>query len=79
MQTCWRKGIQMWAVGNPGSARARPSLCLMSLFYIDSLLAVLGLHCCGRDWGVEEGGAALFATMLGLLLAVTSLVLQHGL
>ena len=79
MQTCWRKGIQMWVVGNPGSAGTRPSLRLRSLFYIDSLLAVLGLHCCGRDWGVEEGGAALFATMLGLLLAVTSLVLQHGL
>ena len=52
-----------------------------ALFYFlkNGVLAVLGLHCCGRDWGVEEGGAALFATMLGLLLAVTSLVLQHRL
>ena len=56
MQTCWRKGIQMWVDGNPGSAGTRPSLRLMSLFYIDSVLAVLGLHRCGRDWGVGGGG-----------------------
>ena len=79
MQTCWRKGIQMWVDGNPGSAGTRPSLRLMSLFYIDSVLAVLGLHRCGRDWGVGGGGAALFAAMLGLLLAVASLVSENGL
>lgn len=65
----------MRVAGNPGSAGTHPSLRLMSLFYIDSVLAVLGLTAAAESRGVGGGGAALLSVaMLGLLIAAASLV-----
>lgn len=45
----------MRVAGNPGSAGTHPSLRLMSLFYIDSVLAVLGLTAAAESRGVGGG------------------------
>ena len=42
------------------------------------LLVVLGLHCCTRAFSSVEWGL-LFVVVRGLLIAVVSLVVEHGL
>ena len=49
----------------------------MYLFYL--FLAALGLHCCA--WAFSSWGkrGLLFVAVRGLLIAVASLVVEHGL
>ena len=46
---------------------------------INFFLAVLGLRCCSRAFSSCGEGELLFVVVCGLLLAVASLVAQHGL
>ena len=49
----------------------------INLFYL--FLAVLGLCCCGRAFSSCGEWGLLFVVVCGLLIAVASLVLKHGL
>ena len=53
------------------------------LFFIDLfiylLLAVLGLHCCARAFSSCGERGLLFVAVRGFLVAVASLVAEHGL
>ena len=42
-------------------------------------LAVLGLHCCAQAFSSCSEQGLLFAAVRGLLIAVASLVAEHGL
>ena len=56
----------------------------MTFFFLNKfilfilLLVVLGLHCCTRAFSSVEWGL-LFVVVRGLLIAVVSLVVEHGL
>ena len=49
------------------------------IYFIYLFLAALGLHCC--TWAFSSCGerGLLFIAMYGLLIAVASLVVEHGL
>ena len=42
-------------------------------------MAALGLRCCARAFLIALSGRLLFAAVRGLLIAVSSLVEEHGL
>ena len=42
-------------------------------------MAALGLHCCGRAFFSCSEQGLLFVAVRGLLIAVASLVMDHGL
>ena len=48
----------------------------MNLFIL--FLAVLGLHCCTRAFSSCGSRGLLFVAVRGLLIAVASLVAEHG-
>ena len=48
-------------------------------FLIYLFLAALGLHCCARAFSSCGEWGLLFAAVRGLLIAVASLVVEHGL
>ena len=55
-----------------------PCFCFFLSYFIYLFLAVLGLHCCARAFsGCGERGL-LFVAVRGLLVAVASLVAEHG-
>ena len=45
---------------------------------INLFLAVLGLHCCARAFSSCGEQGLLFVAVCGLLIAVASLVAEHG-
>ena len=47
--------------------------------FIYLFLAVLGLHCCARGFSSCSKWGLLFVVVRGLLIAVASLVAEHGL
>ena len=49
------------------------------ILFIYLFLAALGLHCCARAFSSCGEWGLLFVAMSGLLLAVASLVAEHGL
>ena len=51
----------------------------MYLIYLFSFLAALGLHCCTRAFSSCGGQGLLFVVVRRLLIAVASLVVEHGL
>ena len=48
-------------------------------FYLFIFLAALGLRCCARAFSICSKQGLLFHVMRGLLIAVASLVEEHGL
>ena len=77
----------MGSTGRPSGCTARCCYCLDVLFYfilnylfIYLFTAVLGLHCCCA-WAFSSCGerGVLFIAVRGLLTAVASLVVEHGL
>ena len=59
---------------------ARVCVCVYMLIYLFIyLLAVLGLHCCVRAFSSCSEWGLLFVAVHGLLIAVASLVAEHGL
>ena len=52
-------------------------VCLFVCFYL--FLAVLGLRCCSRAFSSCRERGLLFIAVCGLLIAVASLVAEHGL
>ena len=52
---------------------------LFFLNFIYLFLAVLGLHCCARALSSCGERGLLFVAVRGLLIAVASLVAEHGL
>ena len=53
---------------------------LINLFYFIYLfLAALSLHCCERVFSSFREQGLLFVVVLGLLIAVASLAVEHGL
>ena len=52
---------------------------LIYLFYLYLFLAALGLHCCARALSSCGEWELLFIAVHGLLVAVASLVAEHGL
>ena len=57
------------------------SYLLLKKFYlfIYLFLAALGLHCCARAFSSCNERGLLFVAVHGLLIAVASLVVEHGL
>ena len=53
-------------------------LCFFKKIYL-LFLAVLGLHCCTRAFSSCGEQELLFIVMHGLLVAVASLIAEHGL
>ena len=51
---------------------------LINLF-IYSFMAALGLHCCTRAFSSCGERGLLFVVVYGLLIAVASLIAEHGL
>ena len=49
------------------------------IYFIYLFLAALGLHCCARAFSSCSERGLLFVVMHGLLIAVASLVAEHGL
>ena len=49
------------------------------IYFIYLFLAALGLRCCARAFSSGGKWGLLFVTVRGLLIAVASLVAQHGL
>ena len=47
-------------------------------FFLNLFLAVLGLHCCTRAFSSCGKQGLLFVVVRGLLIAVASLVVEHG-
>ena len=47
-------------------------------FLINLFLAALGLHCCARAFSSCHERGLLFVAVRGLLIAVASLVAEHG-
>ena len=61
---------------------SNPNECIMVLlwfFWFFFFLAVLGLRCCARAFSSCGERGLLFVAMRGLLIAVASLVAEHGL
>ena len=63
---------------------AKTVLCVKTFFkkiiyLIYLFLAVLGLHCCMRAFSSCGEQGLLFVAVRGLLIAVASLVVEHGL
>ena len=52
---------------------------LINLFIYYLFLAVLDLHCCAQAFSSCSERGLLFAVVCGLLIAVASLVAEHGL
>ena len=50
-----------------------------SFFYLFLFLAALGLRCCARAFSSCREQGLLFVAVPGLLIAVASLVAEHGL
>ena len=48
-------------------------------YFIYLFLAALGLHCCAQAFSSCGERGLLFAAVRGLLIAVASLVAEHGL
>ena len=53
--------------------------CKKNCFLINLFLAVLGLCCCARAFSSCSKRGLLFVVVRGLLIAVASLVVEHGL
>ena len=76
----------MWDLPGPGIGPVSPALAGGFFFFfffiylfIYLFLAVLGLRCCAQAFsGCGEWGL-LFVAVRGLLIAVASLVVEHGL
>ena len=49
------------------------------IFYFILFLAVLGLHCCARAFSSCGERGLLFVAVCRLLIAVASLIVEHGL
>ena len=49
------------------------------IYFIYLFLAALGLHCCARAFSSCGERGLLFVVVRGLLIAVASLVAEHGL
>ena len=49
------------------------------IYFIYLFLATLGLHCCPRAFSSCGKWGLLFVAVHGLLIAVASLVVEHGL
>ena len=72
----------MWDLHGPGLELVSPALAggfFFFLIFIYLFVAALGLRCC--MWAFPSCGeqGLLFIAVLGLLIAVTSLVAEHGL
>ena len=52
---------------------------LINLFILNLFLAALGLGCCARAFSSCDERGLLFLAVRGLLIAVASLVAEHGL
>ena len=65
----------------PGAIRNLVSVLvfLMHLFYFYLFLAALGLRCCMWAFSSCDERGLLFVAVRGLLIAVASLVAEHGL
>ena len=50
-----------------------------NFIYLFVYLAALGLHCCVRALSICSEWGLLFIAVCGLLIAVASLVVEHGL
>ena len=51
----------------------------MIFFFFSLFLAVLGLRCCARAFSSCGEPGLLFVAVRGLLIAVASLLVEHGL
>ena len=49
------------------------------LFFLNLFLAALGLHCCAQAFSGCGKQGLLFVAVCGILIAVASLVVEHGL
>ena len=54
-------------------------LIYLFIYFIYLFLAVLGLRCCSRAFSSCRDQGLLFIAVRGLLIAVASLVVEHGL
>ena len=59
--------------------RFRKNFFLKKILFIYLFLAGLGLHCCARAFSSCSKRGLLFVAVRGLLIAVASLVVEHGL
>ena len=50
-----------------------------TIFFFLFFLAALGLHCCARAFSSRGKRGLLFVAVCGLLIAMASLVAEHGL
>ena len=71
----------MWDLPGPGIELVSPALAggLLFIYLISLFMAVLGLCCCA--WAFFSCGerGLLFIVVPGLLIAVASLIAEHGL
>ena len=61
------------------NAHSSPCPLIFFFFLINLLLAALGLHCCMQAFSSCGERGLLFVAVHGLLIAVASLVAEHGL
>ena len=52
---------------------------ILGYFFLKFILATLSLHCCTRAFSSCSELGLLFVVVRGLLIAVASLVAEHGL
>ena len=69
----------MFKLSNTFISLINKSVCFLKIYFIYLFLAVLGLRCCA--WAFSSCGerGLLFIAVRGLLIAVASLVAEHGL
>ena len=76
--------LAILVAGPPGFGEVQcagsvPFFFFINLFIFYLFLAVLGLRCCARAFSSCDERGLLFIVMHGLLIAVASLVVEHGL
>ena len=91
MSVCVSRGCVCQGLSHPGlsafSAHRVPLgappgggfLCFFLNLFFNLFLSALGLHCCVRAFSSCGERGLLFVAVHGLLIAVTSLVAEHGL
>ena len=68
-----------WKHGVLSTVPPRNSLTFTFFFFFSLFLAALGLRCCARAFSSCGKQGLLFVAVRGLLIAVASLVVEHGL
>ena len=80
-----RRVGEPWAVrdhlypSSPSPVTALPFFKKNFIYLFNLFLAALGLHCCARAFSSCSERGLLFVAVCGLLIAVPSLVVEHGL